>query len=76
MTTKSTNSVGRGGARKGAGRPRKPDRVVINYYVNEATRDAIDALAESLAIRKGEVVERAVEKFASDSGRIDGRELN
>ena len=65
-TTKS--SVGYGGARKGAGRPRNPrkaTRVKMNLYVKETTRDAIDALAESLEIGKGEVVERAIEKFAS-----------
>ena len=62
MTTKNN---GHGGAREGAGRPRKPNRVKMNLSVKRSTRDAIDALAESLEIGKGEVVERAVEKFAS-----------
>lgn len=65
MTKATKSSVGHGGAREGAGRPRKPNRVKMNLSVKRSTRDAIDALAESLEIGKGEVVERAVEKFAS-----------
>lgn len=63
MTT--TKNSGHGGAREGAGRPRKPNRVKMNLSVKRSTRDAIDALAESLEIGKGEVVEKAIEKFAS-----------
>lgn len=68
-----TTNNGRGGARPGAGRPRKAYRVKMNLFVKKATRDAIDALAESLEIGKGEVVEKAVEKFASSS-RASSRE--
>ena len=68
MTKATKSSVGHGGAREGAGRPRK-----MNLSVKRSTRDAIDALAESLEIGKGEVVEKAIEKFANSS-RASSRE--
>jgi hypothetical protein len=56
---------GRGGARKGAGRPRKAKRLAKTHYINirikQETRRRIEAEARQLGKPKAEVTERLLE---------------
>lgn len=57
--------MSRGGARKGAGRPRGENTERVTAFVSPATAALVDRLCAVLACTRGELLARAVEALES-----------